>query len=414
MRLLLDECGFQIVERTDTARRDDAGAGIAVTLIRARRDRFAIRGYREGDEAAILPMFAASFATPRSMEHWRWKFRDDPYGSLRITQVFDRDSGLAAHYAGYPVRFVFPSRTAGEIRAMQIGDTMTSTAVRASGLEKNSVLARMVDDFYERHCFGQTSFNYGFNTGHIRKLGERYLGYRYASAVTLWQRPRRTGKRLVPGIAAGALGYRARAVTAVGPEWDAFFARVAPGYGLLAQRDARYLAWRYLACPDRVHTLVEVRRRGALVGWGVAALQGGAIALGDALFDPEWAPAAFGGLPRALGRLFPGAVTVRGWFPAHPEWWVERLRARRGSPPGPSRTPSRRGSPSSTPARLSRTSNGTGTTRWGTATCSDGRSVAAYRATGLDSQRMRTTGPTAAGIARVPVGAPRPCLARVP
>ena len=343
MRLLLDEHGFHIVERSETVRPAGTGARtlgaagngeIAVTLVHARRDRFAIRGYREGDEAAILAMFATSFGAQRSEEHWRWKFRDDPYGSLRITVVLDRDGSLAAHYAGYPVRFVFPSRTAGEIGAMQIGDTMTSKAVRASGLGKTSVLARMVDDFYERHCVGQLSFNYGFNTGHIRKLGERYLSYRYLSDVTVWQRPLRDRRRRPRRLLARALGYRARAVTATGPEWDGFFARVAPRYGLLVQRDARYLNWRYLGCPDRVHTLVEVRRRGVLVGWGVAAPRGRTVALGDALFEPERAPDAFPVLLNALGRLFPGADTVGGWFPATPEWWVARLRAE-GFAPGP-------------------------------------------------------------------------------
>jgi hypothetical protein len=105
--------------------------------------------------------------------------------------------------------------------------------------------------------------------------------------------------------------------------------RVAPRYEFLVQRNARYLA-----CPDRVHTVVEVQRRGVLVGWCVAALRGRAVVLGDAPFDSESAARAFPVLLRALGRLFPGAGAVQGWFPAHPEWWVARLRAE-GFAPGP-------------------------------------------------------------------------------
>ncbi|HVN76248.1 MAG TPA: hypothetical protein VMT19_08035 [Thermoanaerobaculaceae bacterium] len=336
--LLLDECAFQILERRQQPLAGRAAGGAAagdiVCLVRARRDRFTIREYRDGDESAILPMFAASFGTPRSEAHWRWKFRDDPYGTLRITEVFDEESKLVAHYAGYPVRFVWPSRGEGEIPAMQIGDTMTSKAVRATGLGKTSVLARMVDDFYERHCIGRTTFNYGFNTGHIRKLGERYLGYGYISPVTMWRRPLRTTRDLLPAARARLLGYRARPARSVGPEWDGFFARVAPAYGLLVQRDARYLTWRYLSCPDGVHHLVEVRRRGALVGWGVAAARDRSVVLGDALFDPHHAAPALAALLSQLPRLFAGADTVQGWFPKQPAWWVARLRAT-GFAPGP-------------------------------------------------------------------------------
>jgi len=337
VRLLLDECGFNVIEEQDRRRSGggdgtdpsaDRAPGTVVSLYRARGDRFTIRGYRAGDEAAILPMFVESFGTPRSAEHWRWKFRDDPYGGLRITEVFDEASQLVAHYAGYPVHFVWPLRVGGVIPALQIGDTMTSKAVRATGFGRNSVLARMVDDFYERHCVGRTWFNYGFNTGHIRKLGERYLGYRYISPVTVWQRSLRTGLRLASQEAAArALGYRTRAVEAVGPDWDEFFARVAPRYGLLAQRDACYVAWRYLGCPDRVHRVVEIRRRSRLVGWGVVAARGQAVVLGDVLLDPESSGTAFPVLLRALARLFPGADVVQGWFSPHPDWWVARLRA---------------------------------------------------------------------------------------
>ncbi|OYW07238.1 MAG: hypothetical protein B7X11_00165, partial [Acidobacteria bacterium 37-65-4] len=332
VRLLLDECKFQFVEHREVTLAFGSGGGsentskaqdILVSLYRTRRDRFAIRGYRAGDEAAVLPMFAVSFGTPRSEEHWRWKYRGDPYGSLRITEVFDENGRLAAHYAGYPVRFVWPLQASGEITALQIGDTMTSKAVRATGFGQNSVLARTVDDFYERHCIGQTSFNYGFNTGHIRKLGERYLGYRYISPVTVWKRSLRLRRRLaLRALVARAMGYRAGLVVTVSPEWDDLFSRVAPKYGLLVQRDARYLGWRYLACPDRVHTVVAVRRRGALVGWGVSAVRGQTVYLGDTLFDPATTAWALPMLLRALNHLFARADTVQGWFPAHPDWWL--------------------------------------------------------------------------------------------
>ena len=46
-----------------------------------------------------------------------------------------------------------------------------------------------------------------------------------------------------------------------------------------------WLRWRYLKCPDAVHRLYEVRRRGELVGWSVFRSDGANLRWGDALVN---------------------------------------------------------------------------------------------------------------------------------
>jgi hypothetical protein len=130
------------------------------------------RAYMAGDERQILDLFARSFPhAPRGIEHFRWKYRENPFGNERISLTFVDDQ-LAGHYAGY----VVPFRAYGkDILAHQIGDTMTDVGVRHIGRGPTSILGRTALDFYARFCEGQIAFNYGFNAGNIQKISLRFL-----------------------------------------------------------------------------------------------------------------------------------------------------------------------------------------------------------------------------------------------
>jgi hypothetical protein len=225
---------------------------------------------------------------------------------------------------------------------------MTDRSHRHIGRGRTSLLGRTARHFYARRCEGKVAFNYGFNTGNIQRFSQLFVGARKVWDVELWRahaaemrlaRPR----RLRP--------YRAERVDRLGPEFDDFFERVAPGYGLLVERRRPYLEWRYLRAPDADYRMLRVDRGGRLVGWGVVRAGGGKLLLGDALFDPEH--------PEAISTLLRDAIArcndwrgesesanalqqeqreqqddsggnhlrVEGWFSRHPAWWSEHLTA---------------------------------------------------------------------------------------
>ncbi|HEV7517314.1 MAG TPA: GNAT family N-acetyltransferase, partial [Thermoanaerobaculia bacterium] len=232
----LSEAGFVVL------RQESAGAGREV--LAARPDPFVVRAYREGDEAAILALFRTSFHADRSPERWRWEYRENPYGDVRITVAVAPDGSLAAHYAGYPVYF---SGSSGRFLALQVGDTMTAAAFRHLGRGPTSLLGRSVRHFYARYCEGRIAFNYGFNTGNIQRFSMRFV-----RAERLEDCPYRVREAALPlpeprGLA--GLGWRVERVRHFDGRFDDLFARVRGAYGLLIERDARYLEWRYATCP---------------------------------------------------------------------------------------------------------------------------------------------------------------------
>jgi hypothetical protein len=291
-----------------------------------KKDGFFIRAYTAGDEDTILPLFNKVFGVTRTMEHWHWKFRDNPYGSHRIAEAFSAEGALVAHYAGYPIPFFLSFDTSSTFLSCQIGDTMTSPSVRNVGLGKTGLLARIAHYFYAKFGHGAMPFIYGFNTGNIRKLGTRYLGYEYIDPVTYWTRNLSESPMRRPSFLLRLLsGLSAEEVHSTNAEWDDLFRRVAPAYRLLVRRDAEYIKWRYLDCPDRIHRVFAVRKWGRLAGWSVFAVRGDRLIWGDALFDKE-CPGAVSFLLHNLHESFPGIAAVEGWFSRHPAWWEAILK----------------------------------------------------------------------------------------
>lgn len=274
----------------------------------------AVRPYADGDERAILDLFARSFPhAPRPPEHFDWKYRRNPFGTRRISLTFDGDGNVVGHYSGYPVPFFAYGRS---LLAHQIGDTMTDIRVRHVGRGPSSILGRTALDFYARFCEGQVAFNFGFNVANIQKFSLRFLRSDRVEPVTY-----RVSEPLPPiaKFERWMRGYQLELVRDTGAEWDELFARVSNEYRFLVRRDARYVRWRYLECPDVPYHVIAVRKWRRLVGWIVFRIRGDRFTWGDALFHPEFPDAA----EVVLRHVVPSHPVrmIEAWFPPRPRFF---------------------------------------------------------------------------------------------
>jgi len=285
-----------------------------------------IRPYAEGDEKDILPIFNKVFSTDRSMAHWLWKYRDNPYDRTRIALAVDREENIAAHYGGYPVRFF--SRWPGfeSFLACQAGDTFTSPEFRNIGLGPTSILSRTTFYYFDRFLQDNFAFAYGFNTGNIRKFGERYLGYIYGEEVPYLVLYRTESKASTWCFMKRKIfqGIRIHRIFEPGKELDDFFHRVKNQYDLLACRDSEYLKWRYFDAPDNDYYFFTSHVRSGMAGWAVFKKQKDTLILGDCLFDRKYTdipPALF----EHVFSCFPDSRRVTTWCSPYPEWWMNCL-----------------------------------------------------------------------------------------
>jgi hypothetical protein len=317
--IALSETGFVLLK-------PERGATVPVYL--ARKETCVVREYRDGDEEQILPMFRRSFFVDRGLARWRWEYRENPYGELKISEAFSPEGQLVAHYAGYPVRF---HRTGDGGRqtfpALQIGDTMTEPAFRHLGRGPTSLLGRTVRHYYARYCEGQVAFNYGFNTGNIQRFSMSFVGARRLESLPfhvldLAARPLKAPSPFRSRLA----GYRVERIAYFDARWDSFFQRVSGAYGLLVERDARYLEWRYARCPESEYFLYAVFRRERLAGWSVFRAKEDRLRWGDALFDPRVPGAAHQLLAHVLAAPEHREIkTVETWATSRPAWWRQQV-----------------------------------------------------------------------------------------
>jgi hypothetical protein len=311
---------------------------------------FTTRAYREGDERAILELFARAFPhAPRSREHFRWKYRDDPFGNERISLTFEGER-LVGHYAGYVVPFWYlgtseprnlgtseprylggrgtevPRHRGTEVLlANQIGDTMTDVSVRTVGRGPTSIVGRTALHFYENFCDNRVAFNYGFNVGNIQKISTRFLRSDVVEPVTYRARDLRAHPlKPMSRFERWSNGFRFEIVRHTDAAFDDLFARASPHYVFLVRRDARYVQWRYLQCPDVPYHVVAIRKWRRLVGWIVFRIREDRFTWGDALFDPRFPDAAQAVL-RHLVPMCP-VTAIEGWFPPRPRWFDLVLR----------------------------------------------------------------------------------------
>ncbi|HET7436661.1 MAG TPA: GNAT family N-acetyltransferase [Thermoanaerobaculia bacterium] len=284
-------------------------------------ERFTIRAYRDGDERAILDLFARSFPhAPRSVAHFDWKYRRNPFGNERISLAFDREANdaLVGHYAAYAVPFVDDGRV---LDAQQVGDTMTDPAIRHIGRGPTSLLGRTALHFYANFCEGKVAFNYGFNVANIQKFSLRFLRSDRVEPVTYRVRDLRAHPlKPLTRSERWLRGFQLELVQRSSGDFDELFARAARAYRFLVRRDARYVQWRYLDCPDVSYFVVAIRKWRKLAGWIAFRIDGNRFLWGDALFDPHLADEAVDAILRHVVPSYP-VDRIEAWFPPRPRWF---------------------------------------------------------------------------------------------
>ncbi len=288
-----------------------------------------IRSYREGDENQILDLFNRVFSPPRTMAHWRWKFTDNPYGAHHIALAVGNNDGPAANFCGYPV-LIYDKHKSGEFMSQQLGDTMTNPDFRRMGFGKTNILTRTAHYYYDNYCLGRVPFSFGFNTGKIRKFGERFLEFTYLPDIpyhVLDISRIKDSNSFTAFISDRMLrGFTVEEVLSVTEEYDALFKYVRDDYVMLTVRNSRYLKWRYLECPDNRHRIFCVRRFGKLVGWSVFSKKNDILLWGDALFNQNYPASVRYLLGNVIRNHFPDVKRIEGWFSKQPGWWASILK----------------------------------------------------------------------------------------
>lgn len=226
---------------------------------------YEIRAYRPGDEHAILMAFNRIFAAvdpgfrPRTLSEWRWLYERNPSGR-RIYLAVHEDGRVLAQYAGIPQRV----RLDGEASYFsQSVDSMSDPEFRRLAREPLFVQAgRAYDANFGGTGPEKDTLMWGFPVPAAFRIGRRALKYELIRQQHKLSAP--LARIQPPGSV-----LEAQELSAVPPETDELFARLAPERRGLAVRDRAQLCWRYDENPNHRYRLAGVRRAGELAGLAV-------------------------------------------------------------------------------------------------------------------------------------------------
>jgi hypothetical protein len=289
--------------------------------------RWLIRPYRPGDEAKILELFRLVFGVERSLEHWRWKYCDNPAGQCHMRLAETPSGELVGQYAGLPVRMAWGAKT---LVFDQVIDVMVHPRFRL-GLKRPGLFSDLanlgIGGYAGADC---VSGGYGFPIQEALRIGQRVAGYtplhpvvglvldlgREAPSESALS-GRGTGSR------PGTWLHQVREIDRFGPEFDRFWDGLRIEFPVAIVRDAQYLNWRYVACPDVTYIRLAAFHRLTGAPTGVAVLRLGVrgnpvAALVDWLVPARGTGVSLALLARAVRMADQaGMERLQAWFPPH-------------------------------------------------------------------------------------------------
>lgn len=261
--------------------------------------------YRDGDEHAILDLFRTVFGKSRSPEHWRWQFKDNPYGGPFASLARRVDDGVVVgSYSVMPIKLNVMGRP---VLACQSVDTAVHPDHRGQ-----RVFEQTASDCYAWCESSGVQAVVGFPNansypGFMRTLDWRRIVFplQHTMRLSIARELRVAfGIPVVPGVVdafygsgrqlalalrrafAGPLpGGRAafEVATSVPEGYDALWNAWRSQEVLSIWKDAEYMRWRYDRNPDRRFTYYTLARGSEILAQAVGVEIDGAMMLCELL-----------------------------------------------------------------------------------------------------------------------------------
>lgn len=245
-----------------------------------------LRPYRPGDDPGLLELHNAVFAAgndlpPRTLEHWNWKFHDNPVGTRHIV-VGVAGGRIVGSYTALPAHVRFD----GARRLTDQGVDFVVLPEYRRRPSRPGMFVHLSRMYMERFCGtgpDDVWFTYGWPVPNWR-IGRKYLDYLLIRdwLVTYRDLAPDARPRSLPG------DLEVRRVERFTGEADELFETVAAEMPVMLERTSRYLNWRLADCPDKEYALFECRERSSSRLRGVCAYRVADLIVSHGAFLVEW------------------------------------------------------------------------------------------------------------------------------
>ena len=249
-----------------------------------------LRLYREGDEAGINDLFRRVFGQDRSLEEWRWKFKEGPLG-LTLAQLACDGDHIVGQIAALATRFLCNGH---EVLAIQMLDNMIDPDYRKGLHSARMQRALFREGEITARKIG-TALLYGFPNRQAYRLGRKLFGYQEVGQIEVRARSltwsRHVRRLMGNGITAKVVGKvharihrlairslssrlpgtQVRRVHGFDERFDRLWVEASQAFGMIGVRDSRHLDWRYGKRPGVDYTTLALEKGDELLGYIVLA-----------------------------------------------------------------------------------------------------------------------------------------------
>lgn len=193
------------------------------------------REYNDGDEHRILDLFSKVFNRKMSLELWKWRFVENPFGKGIIKLLFDNRM-VVGHYAVIPTRIQIAGRIVNAVFSMT---TMTHPDYRGRG-----IFAALAKETYEEAWQKGASFVYGFPNNNSYLGFTRKLGWEGFGKMSIWEKEL-TGE----DICNSAIIDNVTQVKQFEDDITLLWEKARQDYQVIALRTKDFLNWRFVTNP---------------------------------------------------------------------------------------------------------------------------------------------------------------------
>jgi GNAT superfamily N-acetyltransferase len=245
--------------------------------------------WRPEHDDQVRAHYAAVFGREmleRSLARWRWQYVDNPNSGADgpVIWMAVEDGQVLGQMATMPCPMWWGDR---EVRASAGMDYFVRPDAQGRGLGI-ALSEAWADHVDVALALGLTPSSYPLFQKIFTDVGPvpAYIKVLDAAAVARRRWGRVAGSLAGPALAVGLRlfarhlpqteGVSVHEVSAFTEEYDDLWLRARASFVTAVRRDARYLAWKYLACPFRTYQVLEARTRGVLTGYAVVRAEGDA------------------------------------------------------------------------------------------------------------------------------------------
>lgn len=202
------------------------------------------RNYENGDEYQILNLFREAFNEEESLDFWRWKFMQGPFGKGIIKLLFDGEM-LIGHYAAIPMNVLIKNTI---IRAICSIDSMTHPDYRGK-----SVFSHLAKKFYKECEQRGFRFVYGFPNQSIYPIRIRKLAWRGLGKMSILCKEVEGKDSTIVPLTEDAT-FQTQKIENFGDDINSLWHKVKEDYNVIIPRTKEFLNWRFVDRPDVNYT----------------------------------------------------------------------------------------------------------------------------------------------------------------